>query len=129
MEHTELDPELQQKIIRELSRRRSRDLIIEELCLAAGLDWGEADRIVSEIETYHSFEIYGVQRTVLILVGSAIALAGFALSGWILWEALQGAVIEVFGLAVPYPNMLIYFILGLLMVGGGISGILRLRQE
>jgi hypothetical protein len=129
MEQTELDPEIHQKIIRELSRRRSRDLIIEELCQAAGLDWGEADRIVNEIEADHSFKIYGTQRVVLFLIGSTIAFAGFTLSGWILWEARQGAVIEVFGLAVPYPSMLIYFFLGLLMAAGGISGILRLRQE
>lgn len=129
MDHTALDEITRARIIRALSRRRSRDLVIRELCEAEGLDWNEAERVIADIELYHAFEIQAGQRFLKLLLGSLITLAGLALSGYVALEAVRGTVIQIADLKLPYPDMLQYFVLGLLMASGGILGIVRLLRE
>jgi len=124
-----IDDEIKTKIIRNLAKRRPRNTIITELCETSGLKWGEAERLVNEIENDHALDIYSSQKPFLILLGRAIAVSGFILSTFILVQSINGLIIFLLRLPVPYLGNFVFFVLGILVFVGGLRGVIKLVRD
>ena len=120
-----IDEELKASIIKNLARHRTRNSIVTELCETTGMKWVEAEQLVDEIRLDNSLEIYSRQKPFTIILGSTIALGGFILSGFILYETFTGLIISVGMVPVPYLGNLIFLGLGLGMLIGGTRGVIK----
>ena len=116
-------------IIRSLARRQPRDVIITDLCERYRLKWDDAEQLVNTIEKTHAPEITTRQRPFLILLGSAIALGGFALSAYMLFTSFNGLMIFLLRLPIPYLGNLAFFCLGLLACWGGTREVIRMLRD
>jgi hypothetical protein len=125
-----VDPtKLSEAVIRELSRHRSRNDIILDLCKASGMQWDAAVRFVHQIEINQHGTIVARQRPVLVLFAAAFILGGAAASIGMVAATLDGRVIFFLTLPVPYLGNIVYFALGVLAVIGGVVGLRRAMHE
>ena len=115
-------------IIRSLARRQPRNVIITDLCERYRLKWDEAEGLVKKIEKTHASDITARQRPFLILLGSALALGGFALSAYMLYASFNGLIIFLIKLPIPYLGNLALFCLGLLACWGGTREVIRMLR-
>jgi hypothetical protein len=89
------------------------------------MKWAEAEKLVDEIESNNSLEIYSRQKPFTIILGSTIGLGGLILSGFILYETITGLIIYVGMVPIPYLGNLIFLGLGLGMLIGGSRGVIK----
>ncbi len=112
-------------IIRELGRHRSRNDIIQTLCVQINITWSEAEQLVQEVEAQHGRDIAVRQSPILILLGVGTIVVGIGLvcysslyfANFVQLEMLQ----ELLGLRSAY-FMIGTFLTGLAMIAGGIVG-------
>ncbi len=116
------------KIIRDLAKHRSRNTIITELCEYSSLPREDAERLVTRIEKEYAREINSQQKPFFILLGSAMALGGFLLSGYMVHATISGVIFFFLRLPVPYLGNAVFFILGILGLIGGSRGITRILR-
>lgn len=121
-----IDEDIKSQIVRDLVRRRSKSSIITELCESSGLKWDEAEHTVDEIENDNAIDIYSRQKPLLILIGSTVTAGGLILSGFTLLETINGLVVYVGIVPIPYPGNIIFFGIGLGMIIGGTRGVVKL---
>ena len=72
-------PEIQEEVIRALSRGASRENLILSICERTRLLWPEAEAFVNEIEIEHGIEIDTRAAPILTALGGLIVLGGLAL--------------------------------------------------
>ncbi|MCP4360634.1 MAG: hypothetical protein GY796_21715 [Chloroflexi bacterium] len=115
-------------VIRELSKRRSRNDIIKTVCEMTGVQWDEAENFVTQVELQHSGKIHHHQNTVLLFVGIAVIIAGIATMVTISIATFNGLIILFLLIPIPYLGNLAIFGMGFLMAVGGIIGLLRMKS-
>ena len=109
-------------VIRQLGRHNPKNDIITYLCEQGGMNWSEAEKFVKEVEFENSSEIALKQSPLIVLLGSIILLGGILLSGTIFIMTIQGYVIFLLKLPIPYLGNIVYFVIGIAMIVGGLRG-------
>ena len=117
------------KVIRDLAKRRPRDLIITELAEMGRLNWEDAASLVNEIEENYKKEINKKQRPAFFLLGVGLTLGGLLLFISMLFASANRLSIYFLRLPIPYLGNGIFAIIGLLAFLGGLRGVLRLLKR
>lgn len=110
-------------VVRELGKHRSRDDIIRTLCEQAEFDWRQATQFVRRVETEHGQRIAMRQSPLIVILGVGTILAGIVITLWVTVETLNGTIIFLLSLPIPYLGNLVYFTTGLGMIAGGCLGL------
>ena len=109
-------------VIRELGKHHQKNDIIQKLCEATSMNWGQAEKFVYQVATQHGGQIARKQSPLIATMGTIFVIAGFALSIWIIYVTLQGWIIFFLTLPIPYLGNIVYFLTGLGLIAGGIRG-------
>ncbi len=110
-------------VIRELSKHHPKNDIIQKVCESVdGMNWGEAEKFVRQVEAENRSVIALKQSPVVTFIGIATVILGLGLTFWVAFETLHGYIIFFLSFPVPYLGNIFYFLLGLAMTGGGIWG-------
>jgi hypothetical protein len=109
-------------VIREVGRHHQKNDIIQKLCETTGMNWGQAEKFVSQVVAEHGGEIATKQSPLVLLLGTVFVLVGIGLSLFIVYETLRGTVIIFLNLPIPFLGNFVFFIAGLSMIAGGIRG-------
>ena len=117
------------KVIRDLARRRPRDLIITELAEMGRLEWDDAAALVNEIEEKYKEEINKKQRPAFFLLGAGLTFGGLLLFISMLLASANGLSIYFLRFPIPYLGNGIFAFMGLLAFLGGLRGVLRLLRR
>jgi len=114
------------KIIRDLSKNRPRNSMITEICDVYRLNRDQAENLVDQIAEKHAAEIHSRQRPFYLLLGGALALGGFLLSVYMFFAAKNGLIFYLMKLPIPYLGNAVFFLLGILVIFGGLRGVSRI---
>jgi hypothetical protein len=109
-------------VIRELGRNHPKNEVIRQLCEQSGMNWTKATDFIQQVESEHDSEIALKQSPMIVFLGSVFLIGGLILSASIAIMTLQGYVIFFLRLPIPYLGNLFYFVIGVAMVFGGLSG-------
>jgi len=109
-------------VIRELGKLHSRNDIIQKLCNATNMNWGQAEKFVRQVEVQNSGRIAQNQIPMVAILGGFTIIAGLAVSSFIIYETLHGFIIFFLRLPIPYLGNIVYFLIGVSMVAGGLRG-------
>jgi hypothetical protein len=71
--------ELTNFIIKELGRNRDRQEIARKICEASTMNWGEAEKLIQEVESQHKRKISAKRGPLLIFLSIGTLLVGIAL--------------------------------------------------
>jgi hypothetical protein len=116
-------------IIRELGKHHPvRDITIA-VCEKTGMKWDEAQQFVGQIQVEHKDEIIRRRKPLFVLMAVTSIVIGLTLSITILVLTLNGLIIFLLRLPIPYLGNLLLFGFGVMMVGGGVTGLLNMAQE
>ncbi len=119
-----MDPaELTESVVRDLSRRRSRNDLILSVCQASGMDWVEAERFIRQVEANQGPMIARRQRPLLVSLALAGIVGGLIGSVGVVLATLDGWIILFLNLPVPYLGNVVLFGLGILVTAGGFAGL------
>jgi hypothetical protein len=111
-------------VIRELGKHHPRNDIIQKVCESVdGMNWGEAEKFVKQVEAENRSAIALKQSPLVTFIGVCTIIFGLGLTVWVTFETLQGYIIFFLSFPIPYLGNIFYFLLGLAMTGGGIWGI------
>jgi hypothetical protein len=110
-------------VIRELGKNRQRNDIIENLCTAAGISWGDAEKFVQQVEMENKSAIALKQSPLITIIGLGTAILGVVMAARMVIATLQGVSIFFLGYPVPYLGNIVYFLTGLTMILAGLWGI------
>jgi hypothetical protein len=121
-----MNEELTAFIIKELSKHRDRKDIVQKICEREGLNWKDADRLITLVEANYRRTIATRQSPLLLFLSIGTLLLGIGLLAFnmqILLAFFQQEVLEQL-LSLPSSD---YQILGLLaglgMTAGGMAGL------
>lgn len=109
-------------VIRELGKHHSRNDIIQRLCEATSMNWGQAENFIRDVESQNASTIAQKQSPLITVIGLLTVIAGFGLSIWVAYETLNGYIIFFLSLPIPYLGNITYFVVGIGMIAGGIRG-------
>ncbi|HEX9330805.1 MAG TPA: hypothetical protein VF896_02880 [Anaerolineales bacterium] len=109
-------------VIRELGKHRQRNDIIQKLCEAGGMNWGDAEKFMRRVEVENKSAIALKQSPLITVIGMGTIILGLALTLWVTIASLQGYIIFFLSFPVPYLGNIFYFIIGLAMILGGMWG-------
>jgi hypothetical protein len=111
-------------VIRELGKLHQKNDIVQKLCDATSMNWGEAERFVQQVEAQNRGKIAQNQTPMVAILGGLTIIAGFAVSIFILYQTLVNGLIIIFlRLPIPYLGNIVYFLIGVGMIAGGLRGI------
>ena len=111
-------------VIRELGKLHQKNDIIQKLCDATSMNWGEAERFVRQVEAQNRGKIAQNQTPMVAILGGFTIITGFAVSIFILYQTLVNGLIIIFlRLPIPYLGNIVYFLIGVSMIVGGGRGI------
>ncbi len=110
-------------VVRELGRSNSRNEITRQLCEETGMGWPQAAEFIQHVEAKYAQEITLKKSPIVVLLGGTIFIAGIILSGMIVFFTLNGYIIFFLSLPIPYLGNLVYFVLGIAMMIGGMRGV------
>jgi len=110
-------------VIHQLGRHNSKNNIISLFCEQGGMNWSQAEKFVREVELENSSDIALKQSPMIILIGILLTISGILITGAILIDTLQGTVIFLLNLPIPYLGNIIYPIIGVSLIVGGLRGI------
>ena len=74
-----MNEELEQLIVRELSKHRSRNELIRTVCEQGGMNWPQAEHLVKQVEQQHGQTIARRQRPFLIFLSVGTLVMGIVL--------------------------------------------------
>ncbi len=109
-------------VIRELGKHHQRNDIIQKICETNGMNWREAEKFVQRVEAENSGKIALKQSPLIALIGICTAVGGLTLAIRMVLATLQGHMIILLSLPIPYLGNIVYFFTGLAMIVGGIWG-------
>ena len=109
-------------VIRELGRNHPKNDVILELCEQSGMDWAEATNFLEQVEIEHDRDIALKQSPIIVFLGSIFLIGGLILTVSIAIMTLQGYVIFLLKLPIPYLGNLFYFVIGVALITGSLSG-------
>ena len=67
-------------VIKELGKHHDRNEIIRALCEQMGLNWGEAGKLVQEVEAGHGRAIAARQSPIIIVFGVGLLIVGLGIT-------------------------------------------------
>lgn len=112
-------------IVEELASHRSRNDMLLVLCRELDIDWGKAEQLVHDVETYHGKTIARRQSPFLMILGAGIILVGMVLTidaVLYFWDVLQMQTLRQL-LSFQYSYIMAgSFLTGLAMMTGGAIG-------
>ncbi|MBN1667327.1 MAG: hypothetical protein JW862_09560 [Anaerolineales bacterium] len=123
----EIDQEqLSQTVLELLKKQRRHNDIVELVCHQTGWHWNKAQRFVARVQTNNHAALNHQQNLVIILVGIAIVIGGFAATAWggmMIWDYVNAIRTGAIGQAIE-PEWVVYgasvAVTGLgMMIGGG----------
>ena len=121
-----MNEELTAFIIKELSRHRNRKDIVQRICEREGLNWKDAERLITLVEANHSRTIATRQTPLLLFLSIGTLLLGIGLLAFnmqILLALFQNDVLgQLLSLQSSYYRM-IGLLTGLGMTVGGLVGL------
>ena len=121
-----MNEELTAFIIKELSRHRNRKDIVQRICEREGLNWKDAERLITLVEANHSRTIATRQTPLLLFLSIGTLLLGIGLLAFnmqILLALFQNDVMgQLLSLQSNYYRM-IGLLTGLGMTVGGLVGL------
>lgn len=113
-------------IIKELSKRRTRKDLIHRVCERGGLNWKQAERLITLIEAKHKRTVPVQQAPFLLFLSIGILLLGIGLLGFNLQILLaffqQDALEQILSLQ-SSSYRVIGLVTGLGMTLGGLVGL------
>ena len=109
-------------VIRELGRHHQRNDIIQKLCETGGMNWSQAEKFLEMVETQNRSRIAAKQSPLVAVIGVFIVIAGLAIALVTIYETLQGTIMFLLALPIPYLGNLILILIGIGMIAGGIRG-------
>jgi hypothetical protein len=71
--------ELANMIIKELGKHRNRQAIAEKVCEESGLNWSEAEKLITDVEAQNKGKIAARQGPFLMIISIATLLLGIGL--------------------------------------------------
>jgi uncharacterized membrane protein len=71
--------ELTTLIIKELGKNRDRQEIVQKICEASTMNWGEAEKLIQEVESQNKRKIAAKRGPLLIFLSIGTLLVGIAL--------------------------------------------------
>ncbi len=123
-----LDEEIVQRVVNGLSNQRSRNEIVRIVCEQGGVEWGEADQLIKEIETEHGHTIARRRLPLLIFLSAGTTLIGAILFSSSLqtvrdlFGADLGGLLENVALLIGGSSPVVSGVGGLAMMAGGAIG-------
>lgn len=121
-----MNDELTTLIIKELGRQRSRQDIIQKVCERGELDWKDAERLITLVESQHKRTIATRQTPLLLFLSIGTLLIGIGLLAFnmqILLAFFQRDVLgQILSLQSSYYRI-IGLVTGLGMTVGGMVGL------
>jgi hypothetical protein len=114
--------QLEKMIISELSKHRNPNDIIPVICEQYSLNWPEAQAIVERVRSARRSEINKKDNNLSLILGFIMIIAGILLSLTILFLTLDGVIIFILRLPIPYLGNLAFFLLGIFIAAGGWIG-------
>lgn len=121
-----MNDELTTLIIKELGRQRSRQDIIQKVCERGELDWKDAERLITLVESQHKRTIATRQTPLLLFLSIGTLLIGIGLLAFnmqILLAFFQRDVLgQILSLQGSYYRI-IGLVTGLGMTVGGMVGL------
>lgn len=117
--------ELTNLIIKELSHHRDRNAVINKVCEESTLTWGEADRLIAEVEAQNKRKIAARQSPLLIFLSIGMFVLGIWLLGYniqyLLSFSQKDTLAQILSLRSGYYRIA-QLITGLGMTVGGLYG-------
>ena len=125
-----MDPaKLTESVVRDLARHRSRNDIVLEICHSTGMDWKQAEAFVQQVERGNRQRIARRQAPLLLILAGVSVVGGFSTVIAMVDATLDGTIIFLPSLPVPYLGNVAYFSLGILAIAGGLLGVVRLTRD
>ena len=121
-----MNEELTAFIIKELSRHRNRRDIIQRVCERGGLNWKQAERLITLIEAKYRRTVTVQQAPLLLFLSIGMLLLGIGLLGFnlqILLAFFQKGVLEQILSLQSSSYRVIGLVTGLGMTIGGLVGL------
>jgi hypothetical protein len=119
-----MDPAtLTEHVVRDLSRHRSRNDILMSICNASGMDWTEAQRFLHQVEQNQGEAIAARRRPLLVIMSLVAIVGGLLTAGGVVIATLDGWIVFLLQLPIPYLGNVVYFSLGVLAFVGGLVGL------
>ena len=121
-----MNEELTAFIIKELSRHRNRRDIIQRVCERGGLNWKQAERLITLIEAKYRRTVTVQQAPLLLFLSIGMLLLGISLLGFnlqILLAFFQKGVLEQILSLQSSSYRVIGLVTGLGMTVGGMVGL------
>jgi hypothetical protein len=125
-----MDPvKLTEAVVRDLSRHRSRNDIIMSICQSTGMDWKQAEAFVQQVEQSNHSRIAGRQAPLLLILAGIAVVGGLSTVVAMVAATLEGTIIYLPTLPIPYLGNVVYFSLGVLGIAGGLLGLVRWLRD
>lgn len=118
-----MDEKLGEYVVRELGRHHKESDIVFAVAKRSNLNWNEAQQLVDEIKATHGTRIARRQSPLLVGIGLVTAVAGLFLTISTLIDTLNGVIIFLLDLPIPYLGNVVYLGTGLAMVAGAAWGL------
>ncbi len=122
----EASAELEDRVVRDLANFRAQNDIVKYVCEATGMRWDEATLYVKMLEERHRPRLSASRKPLLLALGLGLALGGLAIAGAVAAATMDGWVIFLLGLPIPYLGNAVYFGFGILVTAGALAGSWRL---
>jgi hypothetical protein len=116
MTYPHVPPEIQEEVIRTLSRGASREDLILSICERTRLLWPEAEAFVKDVETEYGIEIDTRATPILTILGGLSILGGLGL----LAVAMTGVVFSLQNIFSGFQEDDLVFVAGYWLEGGRI---------
>jgi hypothetical protein len=121
-----MNEEITNLIIKELGRHRSRNELIRSVCEQGSLNWGEAERLIQQVEEQHKRTIAKRQSPILLLISFAMVAAGIVFFFYSIQFFIDFFLGETLDKLLSLPSgyyKLVALPVGLGMVIGGLIGV------
>lgn len=121
-----MNDELTTLIIKELGRQRSRQDIIQKVCERGGLQWKDAERLITLVESQHKRTIGTRQAPLLLFLSIGTLLIGLGLLAFNMQVLLAFFQKDVLGQVLSLQSsyyQIIGLVTGLGMTVGGLVGL------
>ncbi len=120
-----MSEELKEMIVHDLVDRRSRSDIVQAVCERSGIDWPEAEELVSEVERERAHAIAARQTPMLVFLSACTSAGGVLLLAISLQAILPVLRAEPLGIVLGLAaseGPLALGVTGLAMIAGGVIG-------
>jgi len=110
-------------VIKELGKHRQPNEIIQTLCEKAGFNWVQAENFVRRVISENRGEIVRKRSWLISVIGIFTFIGGLLLCYITVLETLNGTIIILLRLPIPYLGNVVFFLTGIAMIIGSFRGL------